>query len=261
MAENLPAVPPAGKIAGSNIGERLVQWIGEIDPDSRRHSGYAHAGCDESEVLRLYWDTLRNERCQAVLHQRLDAAKSRPWEVEPGGDMRRDKVAAEEPREQLAAVGFDGACRQLLHGVWYGYAVAEAIREHDGARVGLADLKVRAPDRFRWNAAGELLLRTEGKPQGEAVPDAKFITLARPGEHGELCRREGIGESLYYSWSKEFLEAGKKRLSGDTARQASSGEVKDLRREMRDLKEALGEQVLENRLLKKSMTGDGGDSE
>ena len=66
----------------------------------------------------------------------------------------------------------------------------------------------------------------------------------------ELCRREGIAESLYYSWSKEFLEAGKKRLSGDTARPASSGEVKDLRRERHDLKEALGEQVLENRLLK-----------
>ena len=62
-----------------------------------------------------------------------------------------------------------------------------------------------------------------------------------------------------HSWSKEFLEAGKKRLAGDTARQASSGEIKDLRREMRDLQEALAEQMLENRLLKKSMTGDGGD--
>ena len=71
----------------------------------------------------------------------------------------------------------------------------------------------------------------------------------------ELCRREGIAESLYYSCSKEFLEAGKKRLSGDTARQASSGEVKDLRRKMHDLKEALAEQVLENRLFKKSMIG------
>ena len=69
----------------------------------------------------------------------------------------------------------------------------------------------------------------------------------------ELCCREGIAESLYYSWSKEFLEAGKKRLAGDTARQASSsGEVQDLRRERHDLKEALAEQVLENRLLKKS---------
>ncbi len=77
----------------------------------------------------------------------------------------------------------------------------------------------------------------------------------------EPCRREGIAESLYYSWSKAFLEAGRKRLSGDTARQVSSGEVKELRHEMRDLKEALAEQVLENRLLKKSMIGDGGDGE
>ena len=64
-----------------------------------------------------------------------------------------------------------------------------------------------------------------------------------------------------YSWSKEFLEAGKKRLAGDTARQASSPEVKTLRVEARDLKEALAEQILENRLLKKSMIGDGGDEE
>jgi transposase len=76
-----------------------------------------------------------------------------------------------------------------------------------------------------------------------------------------LCRREGIAESLYYSWSKEFLEAGKKRLAGDTARQATSVEVKALRAEARDLKEALAEQMLENRLLKKSMIGDGGDQE
>jgi transposase len=77
----------------------------------------------------------------------------------------------------------------------------------------------------------------------------------------ELCRREGIAQSLYYSWSKEFLEAGKKRLAGDTARQASSPEVKDLRREASDLKEVVAELTLENRLLKKSMIGDGGDLE
>ena len=76
-----------------------------------------------------------------------------------------------------------------------------------------------------------------------------------------MCRHEGIAEGLYYSWSKEFLEAGKKRLAGDTARQATSAEVKTLRAEARDLKEALAEQMLENRLLKKSMIGDGGDEE
>ena len=77
----------------------------------------------------------------------------------------------------------------------------------------------------------------------------------------ELCRREGIAESLYYNWSKEFMEAGKKRLSGDTARQATSGEVTNLKRETRDLKEALAETLLENRLLKKSMLADGDDPE
>ena len=77
----------------------------------------------------------------------------------------------------------------------------------------------------------------------------------------ELYRREGIAESLYYSWSKEFLEAGKRRLAGDAERQANSGEVKGLRHEMGDLKELVAELTLENRLLKKSMTGAGGDQE
>jgi transposase len=77
----------------------------------------------------------------------------------------------------------------------------------------------------------------------------------------ELCRREGINQNLYYRWSKEFLEAGKKRLAGDTAREASSEEVKDLRRQAGELKEVVAELMLENRLLKKSMIGDGGDEE
>lgn len=77
----------------------------------------------------------------------------------------------------------------------------------------------------------------------------------------ELCRREGIAQSLYYCWSKEFLEAGKRRLAGDTERQASSGEVKDLRRETRDLKELVADLTLENRLLKKSTIEDGEDQE
>ena len=73
----------------------------------------------------------------------------------------------------------------------------------------------------------------------------------------ELCRREGIVQNLYYRWSKDFLEAGKKRLAGDTARAATSDEVKDLRRETSALKEVVAELTLENRLLKKSVTADG----
>ncbi len=90
------------------------------------------------------------------------------------------------------------------------------------------------------------------------------IRIVLEGLRGEesisaLCRREGIATSLYYSWSKEFLEAGKKRLAGDTARQATSPEVKDLRAEAAALKEAVADLTLENRLLKKSMLGDGED--
>ena len=76
----------------------------------------------------------------------------------------------------------------------------------------------------------------------------------------ELCRREGLHQNLYYRWSKEFLEAGKKRLAGDTEREASRDDVSELRKESAQLKAALAETMLENRLLKKSVlgTGEGG---
>src|SRR5215210_817388 len=77
----------------------------------------------------------------------------------------------------------------------------------------------------------------------------------------ELYRREGIVQNLYYRWSKDFLEAGKKRLAGDTARAATSDEVIDLRREATALKEVVADLTLENRLLKKSVTADGEDGE
>ena len=90
------------------------------------------------------------------------------------------------------------------------------------------------------------------------------IRVVLKGLRGEnsiaaLCRREGIAESLYYSWSKEFLEAGKRRLAGDTARAATTDEVKALREEARTLKEVVAEQALELRLLKKSMIAAGDD--
>jgi transposase len=75
----------------------------------------------------------------------------------------------------------------------------------------------------------------------------------------ELCRKEGINQNLYYRWSKEFLEAGKRRLAGNVVREATTDEVKNLRQETLGLKEAVAELLLENRLLKKSVLGDGGD--
>ena len=106
-------------------------------------------------------------------------------------------------------------------------------------------------------------IRRATRKQYSAEEKIRIVLDGLRGEYSiaELCRREGIAESLYYSWSKEFLEAGKKRLAGDTARAATSGEVKDLRREVRDMKVLVADLTLENRLLKKSMIADGGDEE
>jgi transposase len=104
-------------------------------------------------------------------------------------------------------------------------------------------------------------IRRRTRKHHSAEEKIRIVLEGLRGEESiaELCRREGIATSLYYSWSKEFLEAGKRRLAGDTARQASSPEVKELRAEATALKEALADVTLENRLLKKSMIADGGD--
>ncbi len=100
-------------------------------------------------------------------------------------------------------------------------------------------------------------IRRATRRQFSAEEKIRIVLAGLRGEDSiaELCRREGIVQNLYYRWSKEFLEAGKKRLAGDTARATTSDEVKDLRREASALKEVVAELVLENRLLKKSTLG------
>jgi len=104
-------------------------------------------------------------------------------------------------------------------------------------------------------------IRRATRKQYSAEEKIRIVLEGLRGEDSiaELCRREGIAQNLYYRWSKDFLEAGKKRLAGDTARAATSDEVKDLRREATALKEVVADLTLENRLLKKSVTADGED--
>ena len=104
-------------------------------------------------------------------------------------------------------------------------------------------------------------IRRKTRKQYSAEEKIRIVLEGLRGEDSiaELCRRERIADSLYYKWSKEFLEAGKRRLTGDTSRAATTDEVRDLRQEARELKEVVAEQALELRLLKKSMIADGGD--
>src|ERR687891_2654244 len=104
---------------------------------------------------------------------------------------------------------------------------------------------IRRATRRHFSAADKIRIVLEGLRGEDSI--------------AELCRREGIVQNLYYRWSKEFLEAGKKRLAGDTARAATADEVKELRREASALKEVVADLTLENRLLKKSMSAAGED--
>jgi transposase len=100
---------------------------------------------------------------------------------------------------------------------------------------------IRRQTRRKYNAEEKVRIVLEGL-RGEASV-------------AELCRREGINANLYYKWSKEFLEAGKARLKGDSQRQATSSEVEDMRRENETLKQVVAELLLKNRVLKKSALG------
>jgi len=103
----------------------------------------------------------------------------------------------------------------------------------------------------------EIKRKTQRKFSAEEKIRIVLDGLCGESSISELCRREGIAESLYYNWSKDFMEAGQKRLSGDTARQATSSEVTDLKCEAHDLKEVVAEQTLELHLLKKACSGMG----
>jgi transposase len=106
--------------------------------------------------------------------------------------------------------------------------------------------RIRRKTRKKYSAEDKIRIVIEGL-RGE-------MTVA------ELCRKEGISQSLYYKWSKEFLEAGKQRLAGNTKRQADGGEVKEMRQENEQMKLLIAELSLKNRILKKSLLGLGDET-
>lgn len=120
------------------------------------------------------------------------------------------------------------------------------MRQNSGPHAQSAEQHVR-----------DIRRRTRRKFSAEEKIRIVLAGLRGEASIAELCRREGIAEGLYYAWSKEFLEAGKRRLAGDTAREASRGEVTGLRQEMSALKEVVADLTLENRLLKRSVLADG----
>ena len=155
-----------------------------------------------------------------------------------------------EPRLVLRVLVVGGVSARSLDDNSLPCPASAPLRQNSGPRQQSAEKHIK-----------EIRRRTRRKFSAEEKIRIVLAGLRGEASIAELCRREGIAEGLYYSWSKEFLEAGKRRLAGDTAREASSGDVKDLRHEMSALKEAVADLTLENRLLKKSMIADGDDPE
>ena len=109
--------------------------------------------------------------------------------------------------------------------------------------------------------SSESLIRDIKRKTRRKFSSEEKIRIVVEGMRGEmsiaeLCRKEGIAQNLYYRWSKDFMESGKKRLDGDTMREANTTEVQSLRKENTQLKEAVAELLLQNRMLKKSMNGE-----
>ncbi len=190
-----PARPPRGEAAATGGGMETA-----ISPF------LATTGSPQN-ILRggpaAWRETLRDEKAATSLAQLLDAVSAIPWRIEPGGPGRRDALAAEDLAEQLAAIDFDTAFREMAHAVWYGYAVAEIIWQPTPGRVEIAAIRTRAPERFRFGTDGNLRLVSRAHPRGAAVPAAKFWLARMPAEHGGQAHGPGAARLCFWPvWLK-----------------------------------------------------------
>lgn len=152
---------------------------------------------------RGYEELLRDDQVAATFAQRRLSVVSRPWTVEAGGDRRMDRQAADLVRRTLDAIDFDAVTDQMLYARFFGYAVAEAIWTADRSGIALADIKVRDRARFVFSPAGELLLRTMRRPDGEPLPARKFWALAIGASHADEPYGRGLAHNLYWPvWFK-----------------------------------------------------------
>lgn len=162
--------------------------------------------------LRIYQEVLRDEQVKACFEQRVRAVVSRPWEVKPGGTKRIDKLAAEFIDLQCKAIRFDSITEKMLYGVFYGYAVGEALYAVEDGKVvldtGRGGIKVRDRRRFGFAPDMSLRLKTSDNPLGEILPEKKFWHFATGSDHDDEPYGLGLAHWLY--WPVFFKRSGVK---------------------------------------------------
>jgi phage gp29-like protein len=153
---------------------------------------------------------MRDEQVKACFEQRVRAVVSKPWEVRPGGTKRIDKQAAEFIDQQCKAIKFDSITEKMLYGVFYGYAVGEALYAVEDGKVVLDTSRggIRVRDRKRFGFAPDMSLRlkTSANPMGEVLPENKFWTFATGSDHDD--EPYGLGLALWLYWPVFFKRSG-----------------------------------------------------
>lgn len=190
----------ATTLDGRDITRGYVDAIPILEPEdtvlTRRGGG----------ELEIYDEVLRDDQVIAVLEQRFDAVIGTELEVIPASDSPKDQAAAASIRENMEAIGFDNVTKKMLYGVFYGFAVGEAIWARDGRRVFADSIKVRNRARFGFRPAGDLVMRTTARPDGEELPGRKFWTFSTGATHDD--EPYGIGLAHWLYWPVFFKRNG-----------------------------------------------------
>lgn len=152
----------------------------------------------------LYEDLLRDDRVKSAFGQRIAAVVAREWVVNPGGERRRDRMAADHLRETLRHVQWDRVTDMMLYGVFYGYSVAEVMWLRDGRHVAMDRIRVRNRRRFVFDAHFNPLLLTSDNPNGEALPERKFWCFSAGADNDDEPYGRGLAHYLFWPvWFKK----------------------------------------------------------
>jgi phage gp29-like protein len=159
----------------------------------------------------LYEDLLRDDQVASTFQQRRLAVTSAEWGVLPGDDRLESRKAADHLREMLLNISWDDITDKMLHGLFYGYAVAECLWERQGSRIELADISVRKQRRFAFDHQGNLVLRLVSDHRGELLPDKKFWHFSAGADNDDEPYGLGLAHWLY--WPVYFKRNGIKMWS------------------------------------------------
>ncbi|WP_084404103.1 DUF935 domain-containing protein [Marinobacterium litorale] len=188
--------PEMREVATTFDGRDITR--GYVDPMQIQPSSDSILQLRGAGDYEIYRQVLRDDQVAGVFQQRQLAITSKEWGVDPGGKTKRDKAAADFLTEQLHHIGWDRVTGKMMYGVFYGFAAAEAMYARDGRFITLDAIKVRDRQRFGWDGAMRLRMKTYSNPQGELLPDRKFWAFSTGADHDDEPYGLGLAHWLYW---------------------------------------------------------------